>query len=108
MSIQWQLHEFQNRVFDIVVYITWILYIVILLGLSSTAPQYLSDLEFYVKLYVSLFLIFRFNPFRRVRFTGLDAKIAFSAGLFLFGTTAISSILQSYLGDITKKIKSHI
>lgn len=108
MSIQWQLHEFQNRVFDIVVYTTWILYIVILLGLSSTAPQYLNDLEFYIKLYVSLFLIFRFNPFRRVRFTGLDAKIAFSAGLFLFGTTAISSILNTYLGDVKTTIQHYV
>jgi hypothetical protein len=62
------------------------------LGISVNAPQYLDELQYYVKLYVSLFLIYRFNPFRRVKFTGLDAKISFSAGIFLLATTAIKNI----------------
>jgi hypothetical protein len=94
------LHRFQDRMFDIIVYITWVLYVVIALGLSANAPQYLDDLQYYIKLYVSLFLIYRFNPFRRVKFTGLDAKIAFSAGLFLLATTAINSVLNNYLTEL--------
>jgi hypothetical protein len=99
------IHNFQNRVFDIVVYVTWGLYIAIALGLSANAPEYLDDLQYYIKMYVSLFLIYRFNPFRRVKFTSLDAKIAFSAGMFLLATTAIDSVLKTYLSDITKKLE---
>jgi len=94
------IHRFQNNIYDIAVYVTWALYISIALGLSANAPQYLDNLQYYVKLYVSLFLIYRFNPFRRVKFTGLDAKIAFSAGTFLLATTTINTILMSYLKDI--------
>jgi len=94
------IHHLQLRAFTIIVYVTWILYISIALGLSAKAPQYLTDLQYYVKIYVSLFLIFRFNPFRRVKFTSLDAKIAFSAGLFLLATTAIDSVLKNYLNNI--------
>ena len=94
------IHIFQNNLFNIIIYLTWILYIAILFGLSSKAPQYLDDLQYYVKMYVSLFLIYRFNPFRRVKFTGLDAKVAFSAGVFLLTTTTINSILQNYLSII--------
>lgn len=94
------IHKFQNNVYDILVYITWVLYIAIALGLSANAPQYLDDLQYYIKLYVSLFLIFRFNPFRRVKFTSLDAKIAFSAGSFLLATTAIGTGLQNYLTEL--------
>jgi hypothetical protein len=100
MTFNKDIHRFQNNVYDILVYITWILYIAIALGLSANAPQYLDDLQYFIKLYISLFLIFRFNPFRRVKFTGLDAKIAFSAGVFLFGTTAIDSILKNYLTEL--------
>jgi hypothetical protein len=99
------LHRFQNRMYDLVVYITWFLYIIIALGLSANAPEYLDDLQYYVKLYISLFLIYRFNPFRRVKFTGLDAKIAFSAGVFLLATTAINSVLQNYLSDLKQYIE---
>ncbi len=100
MTFNKELHRFQNRIYDIVVYITWFLYIAIALGLSANAPEYLDDLQYYIKLYVSLFLIYRFNPFRRVKFTGLDAKIAFSAGVFLLATTAINSVLQNYVTDL--------
>jgi hypothetical protein len=99
------LHRFQNRMYDLVVYITWFLYIIIALGLSANAPEYLDDLQYYVKLYISLFLIYRFNPFRRVKFTGLDAKIAFSAGVFLLATTAINSVLQNYLSELKQYIE---
>lgn len=96
------IHRFQNKIYDIVVYVTWVLYIAIALGLSANAPQYLDDLQYYIKMYVSLFLIYRFNPFRRVKFTGLDAKIAFSAGVFLLTTTAINTILTSYVKNINQ------
>jgi hypothetical protein len=94
----------QEKIFVIVVYVTWILYFLIAFGLSTTAPQYLKDLQYWVKIYISLFLIWRFNPLHKVKFTSLDAKIAFSAGLFLLATTAIGNILENYLEDIKIKV----
>lgn len=95
-----KIHTLQDEIFNFTVYMTWLLYIAIALGLSANAPEYLDTLQYYVKIYISLFLIWRFNPFRRVRFTSLDAKIAFSAGLFLIATTAINSILSNYLKEL--------
>lgn len=96
-----KIHKFQNWLYDVIIYITWALYIAIALGLSAKAPEYLNYLHSFVKIYISLFLIYRFNPFRRVKFTGLDAKIAFSSGIFLLGTTAIDGILKNYLSALT-------
>jgi len=97
---QRELHIFQSNAFTIITYLTWFLYFAILLGLSANAPQYLDSLQYYVKIYVSLFLILRFNPFTYTRFTELDARIAFSAGLFLLTTTAIDQILIEYFEDL--------
>lgn len=104
MYINQQLHTFQFRVFTVVIYVTWILYIVIALNLSVNAPEYLIYLQSLMKIYISLFLIYRFNPFRKVKFTELDSKIAFSSGLFLLGTTAINNILQNYILNIKQYI----
>ena len=52
-----ELHTFQFRVFTLVVYVTWILYIVIALNLSISAPEYLNYLQSVMKIYISLFLI---------------------------------------------------
>ena len=57
MAFNKDIHNFQSNVYDILVYITWFLYIAIALGLSANAPQYLDDLQYFIKLYISLFLI---------------------------------------------------
>jgi hypothetical protein len=86
-------------------YITWLLYFAIALGISVNAPEYLNTLQSFLKIYISLFLIYRFNPFRKVKFTELDSKIAFSAGVFLLGTTAIDGIIQNYISTFKEYIK---
>lgn len=98
------LHRFQDNMYDMVMYITWFLYVAIVLGLSANAPEYLDALHSFIKIYISLFLIYRFNPFRRVKFTKLDGKISFSAGLFLLGTTAINSVLHNYWSIVKQYI----
>ena len=81
----------QEKGFTTFIYISYFLILMTALGFSQLAPKYLYDMDYYVKIYVCLFLIFRFNPFRnRVEFTELDRKIAFSAGLFVLTTTFIA------------------
>lgn len=93
-------HTFQEQLFDLVSFLTFFLYFIIVLGVSVNAPEYLNKLQYYVKLYIGLFLVWRFNPFRRVKFTRLDAKIAFNAGIFLLATTAFDSVVLYYLKEI--------
>jgi len=99
------LHKFQTQMFDIITILSFILYFVIGIGISANAPEYLGTLQGYTKLYVSLFLIWRFNPFRRVRFTELDGRIAFSAGMFLLTTTAFESFATYYLNSIKQIVR---
>jgi hypothetical protein len=92
----YKITKFQERIFDLVLFMSYFLYIVIALGLSASAPSYLSTLDYYVRIYVALFLILRFNPFRNVEFTVLDKKIAFSAGIFVLATTALNQVLENF------------
>ena len=99
------IYHIQHTLFDYVTFLTYFLYVVVALGLSASAPQYLDDLLFYTKLYVSFFLIYRFNPFRQTKFTPLDAKIAFNAGIFLLITIAINSVLKTYIDLFKSQIQ---
>jgi len=101
-------YHFQESVFTTMIYLSWFLYIIILLGLSEKAPQYLDELEYYVKIYVGVFLLIRFNPFWHVEFTELDGKIAFSAAFFLLATTAIDGIVKKYLDYIRQHLQMFI
>ena len=97
-----KIHEFQEYFFNLFIILSYILIILSMTGLFQTAPKYLETMDYYVRIYICLFLIWRFNPFRSsYEFTDLDRKIAFSAGVFILTTTA----LNEYLTDIKNVIK---
>lgn len=98
------LHKWQENIFDIIIYLSYILIFISALGLSVEAPKYLESLDYYVRIYICLFLLWRFNPLRsRYEFTDLDRKIAFSAGLFILTTTALNQYLDN-LKNIAKNL----
>ena len=99
------LHTVQEKFFTGFLFISYLLIFVSFFGLSSSAPEYLATLDYYIRVYTCLFLIWRFNPFRRlVKFTELDRKITFSAGLFILTTTT----LNNYVVTINDKVRNII
>lgn len=102
-----QLHKWQERFFNIFIYLSYILIILSSLGFSQSVPKYLLSLDYYVRIYICLFLIWRFNPLRsNYEFTNLDRKIAFSAGLFILTTTALNQYLEFFKNKITSLVLS--
>ena len=92
-----------EKIFTAVFFISYILIFVSFFGLSNSAPEYLATLDYYIRVYTCLFLIWRFNPFRTLdKFTELDRKITFSAGLFILTTTA----LNNYVVMINDKVRN--
>jgi hypothetical protein len=98
-----KLYHLQKNVYSTIIILTWCLYIIIILGLSTVAPKYLIQIQNLSKIYFSLFLIYRFNPLKNIEFTDLDGKIAFSAGLFLLMTTAVSTMITEGIIKIADK-----
>lgn len=87
--------KMQEFVFDWMMYFSYFLLIVSSLGISAIAPTYSSYLDYYIRVYICLFLILRFNPLRQqYKFTNLDRKIAFSAGMFILTTTFLNEYLE--------------
>ena len=101
-----KLHEAQSRIFDLFIYLSYALIFISSLGVSELAPKYLDSLDYYIRVYICLFLMWRFNPLReKYEFTDLDRKIAFSAGVFILTTTALNEYLENFK-EIVKKILS--
>jgi hypothetical protein len=97
------LYKIQDRLFNIFIFISWSLIIISALGFSQTTPKFLSNLDYYVSIYICLFLMWRFHPFKsKYEFTDLDRKIAFTAGLFIFTTTALHKYLLNAQDQIKK------
>jgi len=111
MDVKKKLYTFQYNLFTVFIYLSYFLIIVSAIGLSAIAPKYLSSLDYFVRIYICLFLLWRFRPYKdKYEFTDLDRRIAFSAGLFMLTTTFINSYITSaknYASNIVNKIKNN-
>lgn len=104
-----KIHKWQEQLFNIFIYASYFLLIISSLGLSETAPKYLQYLDYYVRIYICLFLMWRFNPLRtHYEFTELDRKIAFSAGAFILTTTALNQYLVKFKQQISSIFKNNL
>lgn len=97
--------KWHQKVYYLLNYLTIILYVIAFIGLSFNAPTYLLLLQEIMKIYISIILILRFNPFYKIEFNKnnyeFDRKIAFASGIFLLLTTGVST----YINNILNKIK---
>jgi hypothetical protein len=97
--------DYKTNLYSIIVYTNYLLYFLVFLGLFSWAPSYLNVLQFFTQLGISLFLLYRFNPYHKVHFNELDQKIVFSAGFFILTTVSLNQLAVTYLNDIKRIIK---
>jgi hypothetical protein len=82
-------------------------YIVLFIGLFEFNKEYLSILDISIQTFVCIFLIIRFNPFRKHIFKPSDAKIIFGSATFLLLNLSFVKIFNQYfinnVGSIIKK-----
>jgi hypothetical protein len=90
------MYEYHERILNFIFKLTGIIFILSLIGIYSKAPEYFNTLNLLVKLYISLFLIFYFNPYSTHRFTEFDRGIVFRAGIFLLLTTVTTHLAMWY------------
>jgi hypothetical protein len=85
---------------------SYVLYFLAILGVGSLAPEYLSTLRGFLKIYVGLLLVGLYNPvtYKDRKFTDIDRKMAFSAGLFLLLSTTLVSSIEAYLIENTNNV----
>ena len=79
-------------------YAVYALYVATFFGLWNEAPIYLTQLNYYLKLFVSITLVILFNPlFGTKTFTTFHKRIAFSAGFILLTSMTLTGIKNQLL-----------
>lgn len=101
------MYEYHKKILKWSFYLSYVLYGITLIGVYNIAPEYLNYLNTFIKIYVSLFLIFFFNPLSKHVFNDFDKKIVFSAAIFLLLTTAITDVIRPINRQIYK-LKNNI
>ena len=82
-------------------YITIIMFFIFVYGILYNIPSIFIQINFTIKVLISLYLMYKFNDFRDHTFkiTLLDKKICFSAGIYLF-IFSFADVINSYLIEI--------
>jgi len=65
--------------------ITKIVVVLFFIGFLTDKPKIILEINFVIKFILGLFLIYRFNKYRKnkVTFTELDRKICYSVGIYI-------------------------
>ena len=89
-------------------YITKISLVLFMVGIFQAKPIYLIEINFFIKVLISLFLIYRFNNYRtqKIVFTELDRKVVYSAGTYILLISFID-ISEYYLQMVRSYITPH-
>lgn len=101
--------NFHTTTYLWIVFLMHVVYVAVLVGVLETAPGYIATLESYIKIYVSLFLIVRFNPFMHTgKFTEIDRKIVFSAALIILTTSILNGLIEKFKVPIRTAVRAAV
>jgi hypothetical protein len=94
--------KWHENLFLYLLYFSWLIFGIALFGISALAPQHLSMLKNILKIYISIFLIIKFNIYNKHNdyMNKFDKRIAFTSGVFLLLTTTITDIVEKYIRKI--------
>ena len=95
--------ELVEKAYNILKILFFIIYILGIFGISSSAPQYLNIIENIFMTLVALILIYFFNPFTKTICNDFHRHVAFSAGAAILLQLSIFRFLEPT--KIISKIK---
>jgi hypothetical protein len=99
----WHLH---TSAYLWAIFFIHVTYAVVLVGFVETEPAYLTTVEYYVKVYATIFLMWRFNPYsQNQHFTEVDRRIVFSVALFVLTTTVLKHVIEKYRPQIKAALR---
>jgi hypothetical protein len=81
-----------------------ILYVLVFIGLVYINPEYLQIFRTIMQLFVCLFLIYRFHPYRNHVLGKYDAQIIFSSAIFLLVNVTAVDIANKLINPLDNAI----
>ena len=107
MGIYKWLYETNNFIFNVGITLVWILIFLSIANFySEKTKTLLTFISYYIKIYVCMFLIIRFNPFyslftgKKFVFADLDRRIAYSSGITILTTDV--NLIQTISGLLNR------
>lgn len=103
-----KIKKFSELLFLYSINLSFLLYIIVLLGIGGYAPQYLEQIKTFLRIYIGTLLVVTYNPFtyKDRHFGDFDRQLVFSSGIFLLLSSTIIGSIEQYLQNKTQYIIS--
>lgn len=88
-----KLHE---KIYNYGSIVFWILYIVTIIGIGQNSPHYLNEVHELFKIFISVVLMYLFNPWNSATMTPFHKKLVFEGAFMLL----LSSSVKNLFGKI--------
>ena len=89
--------EISDTVLKYYSYLFYFIVITAYVGIGYQAPKELVTFNYYLKILIGIFLVYRFNSYRKnIKFEEFDRRVAFSAGMFILSTTILSKYFAGF------------
>jgi len=86
------------------------LYILVLFGIIHYTDTFINNLNILIQLFVCIFLMIKFHPFRKHELKEFDSNIIFGSALFLLTNLGFTQLITTYFDrtfiDNVKKQKT--
>lgn len=94
-------YNFELKFLNFISFITKVSFVLFIIGFFQTKNDYLVQFNFIVKLMLALFLVYRFNNYRKnkIEFTELDRKVCYSSGIFII-LVSFFDLINNYIDTI--------
>lgn len=110
-------YNFELKFLTYFSYVTKLTVLLFLIGIFQNKPTILIQFNFVVKVILAVFLIYRFNSYRKhkIEFTELDRKVCYSAGIYIILISFLDiinyyteTIRNNFILPFTKQFTQHI
>ena len=96
---------FTNNVLKYYTYLFNFMLVCAYIGIGIARPVWMTTADYYLKIFVSMFLLYRFNPLRQqIIMQELDRRVIFTSAVIIFTSTILNKMLLTY----SEKYKIHI
>ena len=85
--------------------VLYVSYFLIFAGLYYINQSYIHTFSTLLQIFVSLFLVIRFNPFRKPELREFDANIIFSCAILLLMNAGLTQIVKNNLKTVTNDLE---
>ena len=77
-------------------FILHFMYVLVFLGIIQYTPDIINNLNILIQLFVCVFLMIKFHPFRKHELKEFDSSIIFGSALFLLTNIGFTQYLTNY------------